>query len=45
MDSRHVSERKSHTTIILKDDEELEADSLVDFTIILGRDFDGRYVR
>ena len=29
----------------IKDDDELEADSLVDFTIILGRDFDGRYVR
>ena len=29
----------------IKDDDELEADSLVDFTIILGKDFDGRYVR
>ena len=29
----------------IKDDDELEADSLVDFTIILGTDFDGRYVR
>ena len=29
----------------IKADDELEADSLVDFTIILGKDFDGRYVR
>ena len=29
----------------VKTDDELEADSLVDFTIILGKDFDGRYVR
>lgn len=29
----------------IKEDDELEADSLVDFTIILGQDFDGRYVR
>ena len=29
----------------IKADDELEADSLVDFTIILGTDFDGRYVR
>lgn len=29
----------------IKEDEELEADSLVDFTIVLGKDFDGRYVR
>ena len=29
----------------VKTDDELETDSLVDFTIILGKDFDGRYVR
>ena len=29
----------------IKADDELEADSLVDCTIILGKDFDGRYVR
>lgn len=29
----------------VKSNDELEADSLVDFTIILGSDFDGRYVR
>lgn len=29
----------------VKENDELEADSLVDFTIILGKDFDGRYVR
>ncbi|MCR4940988.1 MAG: LCP family protein [Treponemataceae bacterium] len=29
----------------IKTDDELEADTLVDFTIILGQDFDGRYVR
>ncbi len=29
----------------VKDESENEADSLVDFTIILGKDFDGRYVR
>ena len=29
----------------IKEDDDLEADSLVDFTVILGKDFDGRYVR
>lgn len=29
----------------VRDDDELEVNSLVDFTIILGKDFDGRYVR
>lgn len=33
------------TDEVNRDDTELEADSLVDFTIILGKDFDGRYVR
>lgn len=29
----------------VRDDDELEVNSMVDFTIILGKDFDGRYVR
>ncbi len=29
----------------IRDDDELEVNSMVDFTIILGNDFDGRYVR
>ena len=29
----------------VRDDDELEVNSMVDFTIILGNDFDGRYVR
>ena len=36
---------KNIVTEEIKADDELEADSLVDFTIILGQDFDGRYVR
>jgi len=36
---------KNIITEEIKADDELEADSLVDFTIILGKDFDGRYVR
>ena len=36
---------KNIVTEEIKADDELEADSLVDFTIILGKDFDGRYVR
>ena len=36
---------KNLVTEEIKADDELEADSLVDFTIILGKDFDGRYVR
>lgn len=33
------------TDEVKTDETDLEADSLVDFTIILGKDFDGRYVR
>ena len=33
------------TAEVKKDDSALEADTLVDFTIVLGKDFDGRYVR
>lgn len=33
------------TEEVKEESEGLEADSLVDFTIILGKDFDGRYVR
>ncbi len=32
-------------TAEIQSDETLEADTLVDFTIVLGKDFDGRYVR
>ena len=36
---------KPKITEEIKEDDDLEADSLVDFTVILGKDFDGRYVR
>ncbi len=36
---------KNIQTAEIQDDETLEADTLVDFTIVLGKDFDGRYVR
>ena len=36
---------KNIITDEIKENEDLEADSLVDFTIVLGKDFDGRYVR
>ncbi len=36
---------KNIQTAAIQEDESLEADSLVDFTIVLGKDFDGRYVR
>ena len=32
-------------TAEIKEEDVSEADTLVDFTIVLGKDFDGRYVR